>query len=119
MIKGSIGSYKPATGYVTTDYVLHNQLSSLFNDIRKFKSVVDNNAGSLVTNTNYDLYYRVSFGVTSIIFLIFGFLFRMRGKLNKIRDVNGRIKMPVCSQLPLGLMTAVSVPRYNQTICPY
>ena len=118
MIKGQVGTYRAPDGYNENDYVVHHQLSGLYNDIRKLKSTVDKAKEDLQTNTDVDFWTRVFILATSLILTMFGVLIRIKTAVNKIKSKDG--KQPQTEiQLRSLPPPSVNVPQYSQNICPY
>ena len=119
IIRGNIGNYKPPPGFTAKDYVLHGQLASIYNDVKQLKTVVDRDGGQLTANTDNDIYTRIFLGVTSVIILIFSFLFKIRMRLQKLKSANGALQSTTIPTVQLGTMNGVSVPKYASGVCAY
>ena len=99
--------------------MLHGQLASIYNDVRQLKTVVDIDGGQLTANTDNNLYTRIFLGVTSVIILIFSFMFKIRMRLQKLKSANGALQSPTIPTVQLGTMNGVSVPKYASGVCAY
>ena len=117
IIRGTIGNYKPPPGYTEKDYVLHGQLATIYNDVRQLKSVVDRDGTHLTENTDNDLYTRIFLVVISIIILIFSFLFKIRMRLQKLK--NGTLQSTNNPTVQMGPIHGTAVPKYAQGVCTY
>ena len=119
IIRGNIGNYKPPPGCTEKDNVLHGQLATLYNDVRQLKSVVDRDGTHLTENTDNDLYTRIFLGVISIIILIFSFLFKIRMRLQKLKNANGTLQSTTNPTVQMGPIHGTAVPKYAQGVCNY
>ena len=117
IIRGTIGNYQPPLGYTEKDYVLHGQLATIYNDVRLLKSIVDKDGTDLIENTDNDLYTRIFLVVISTIILIFSFLFKIRLRIQKLR--NGTLQSTNNPTVHMGTIHGTAVPQYAQGVCTY